>query len=815
MRIACSFAFISAILLSLGTAKAQVALTTCATDSGIGAAECRVVVESVYAVETGTYSDRKYDKISVTCYYPSTIANVCAGGGDFDRSSRTGLDCRNHADGAYLIQDAETGGNTQCFQRQNFGLNGVVDARQCGVVGDGLPGVGMIGDQDYHPDDAARLNVCITSAQATGYHIVTTGGGAILDNTADIEIPNNMMLTCGGTSVAAAANNDYRIFDSNGALNLSKAIVVNPTTAKGGPFTIRLTGKNPGFTDCTVVAGAGPQNEDGSYPNQFSPQIWYPNCDPDPAKQLSCDDSAGQTYFRSAMLESSAFNPNPTAQYPGTCAPHCGPAAGSTGVTVDGSHAIVRDVTVLGFGTCISIGTESTSGPGAIVDQVTGDCNTGIHIFHSNAPFLSNIKIGPDLTQSPYRLWTIEKIDPIPAGYKVTARIDDPEDSFRLMNGDTVWIGTGIGGGRESARGRWTVSDKSEDIPCPLDSGLTCQSFTLTGSRSLSFAMDGRVHKDPEDGTPANAITLLPLDDANLKLIGVGQKVTDSAGCLGMNGTSVDAVWPAQGIVYVHDTPTCTPASPEQQNDTITFTDNPYTFVTDCHTESGGEDIAHGCVFIQAGFRFGDGFDIHDTGGTSIVNCAAAEHMVAFHANTGANNTRLSNCASDSNVTLPERNLASMNLHTGDDDNDRQNIVGLLIDGAHNQPPSPPPAATADACEVKVVNSRLGQHRAVGAVVNTFCDHDNELTDIGFGVSSDQGNAITAEIDRGTLGLANNHGTSSNFFMSGESTLLLSSNHMPNVSLYLEDSSAAASTSGCGNVFSQQTPGQCANVWSQ
>jgi hypothetical protein len=58
---------------------------------------------------------------------------------------------------------------------------------------------------------------------------VNTGGGVILDNSTDIAPPANMALTC-GASAFDTGSNDYRIFKNNGnALNLAKAIVLDPT----------------------------------------------------------------------------------------------------------------------------------------------------------------------------------------------------------------------------------------------------------------------------------------------------------------------------------------------------------------------------------------------------------------------------------------------------------------------------------------------------------------------------------------------------------------------------------------------------------
>lgn len=746
----------------------------------------------------GTYAAAKYEKLSITCYYPATIAKVCAGGGDFDRISDTGLTCRQEADGAYIIQDGESGTGTQCFQRQNFGLDGVVDARQCGVIGDGLPAHGLIGDADFHPDDGARLNGCLTNAPPKPiYHIVSTGGGVIRDDTGDITIGDDMTLTCGGRSVSAVNNNDYRILDPVTLTKiLSKAIVIDPTDHAGTRYTVRLTGKNSALSGCTVEAGEGPVT--GGIPaNPWSPSIWYPNCAPPPdSTPVSCDDSGGQASLRSVMLEASAFIPNATNWYTSG-----GPAAASAGVTLDSaSNAAVRDLTILGFGTCLLLGNPSTdtAAPGAVVDDIQGDCNTGVEVHKSNQPTFSNMKMGPLLGESTISVWTIESIADDGSGhYLVTAK---SPDTFKVKENDTVWVGTGIAsvaGGRESARGRWIISTVN-DVSCPP---ATCQSFVLSGSRSTSFSINANVSNVVSAGVPPTALTGVATTDPNLRYLSPGQQVTGS--CIAA-GTTVIAVWPWKGIVYISAPPTCTPSSNPAS---ITFTDNSYP------TAPAGCDEANtqfGCMFFDAGFRFGDGFDVHNTGGASFVNCSAGEHMVAFHANTGSNKTRFVNCETGNNVQLPDGNLWAMNAHASDDDNDdRQNIVGLLIDGKHVSPPPTPPAADADACDTDVTNVVLGQHRPVAIVENTLCDHSQKIANVELSVDDNQGTAIGFELDRGSLTLVNSGGTSADNFVSSDGSLAISNNKLEGMSLYAQNASAAGAIVGCGNVFKMPTGYLC------
>ena len=70
---------------------------------------------------------------------------------------------------ATIIQDHNSTG--ACWFRKNFGLNGIVDARQCGVVGDGATA-----------NDVYALINCMNLAAANNIYRTFTGGGIILDD---------------------------------------------------------------------------------------------------------------------------------------------------------------------------------------------------------------------------------------------------------------------------------------------------------------------------------------------------------------------------------------------------------------------------------------------------------------------------------------------------------------------------------------------------------------------------------------------------------------------------------------------------------
>jgi hypothetical protein len=735
-------------------------------------ADTRVVVADVATLQASTTSPGAF--ITITCYYSTTP--TCAGGGDFDRNL-CGTDTDN---GATIIQDNQT--TKKCYYRKNFGLNGVVDARQCGVIGDGKPqGTG-------HPDDAARLDTCLKLAagqlgSSYAIPVVNTGGGVILDNTMNVDVPENVELTCGGNDFSDVPDDDYRSLRDNGNLNLSNGIVIDPS------HTVSLDNQNSSLTGCNVEAGAGASNT-----NPFSPSVWYANCKPGTSP---CDDSGGAPFLRSAIEEQSAFGPG-------------GPAASSTGITVTADHVIVRNVTVLGFGTCYSLPDQGATRSRPVIEHLSGDCNTGISIINSNNPHANSFKIAPLLTSGSYAnyIGDIETISTSGGLYQVTAEVDTFYTSetphVGLVAGDTVWIALGKSSGPQSAKGRWTIGTPST-VTCSRGSHY-CQRFTLTNSVTSGVMLSGDVNSAIVNGVPPTAIRNILPTGANFNLVSPGQTITDTSSCV-PGGATVAAVWPARGIVYMSVPALCSSAG-----DSFTFGDSStFTPGNQCTAADGGTlDQQNGCLYIDSAFRYGDGVTIGNTGGASVVNCSTFEHMVAFHMTTGANNGRWVNCATGNNVSLPDRNLAALANGTSN-----QNLISLLIDGAHS-------SSTTDACDISWSNSVLGQHRPVAIVVQSSCTDPDKFTNVTMGVDNAQQNGIGLELDGGAVALTNGSGGGgANIFKADQTqlgtgspslaaALNMSSNYFPNMTLIIEDTPAGADTVGCGNVFAVPTPYLCA-----
>jgi hypothetical protein len=625
-----------------------------------------------------------------------------------------------------------------------------------------------------------------------GIPVVNTGGGVIVDNAEDIVIPPNIELTCGGNNPSDASSDDYRIKDGSGNVQLTNAIVLDTRYKISMTHSGGVNSKNSAFTHCTLEAGVGT----GSTPNPYSPSVWYADCIPTSTPTVPCStDFTPKPYLRSAIYEQSAFAPG-------------GPAAGSVGISIGTDHDTVRNVTVLGFGTCYSL----DGGVRPVIDHLVGDCNTGISIANSNNPHIDSFIIHPALTSGAYASYIgdIESIAASGSLYLVKAEVDTfyTGDSVGLKAGDTVWIATGKTGGTQSARGRWTIGTPST-VSCDSSrSTHTCQSFTLTNSIATAggITATGSINASVVNGTPPTAIQ--QVSSTNFKLISPGQTVVDTShtGCLDTsNGTpTVVAVWPARAIIYLSARALCT-----NSGDTFSFTDvtpfSPgYLCTTADLTDDETTDQQSGCLYVNASFRYGDGFYESNDGGASVVNCNVFEHMVAFHLSTGASNGRWTNCATGNNETLPDRNLAAMATDG--------NLISLLISGDHNSPSS-----TADACALSWSNSVLGQHRPVAIVVQSNCNDVDQFTNLTVGVDNGQQNGIELELDGGGVALANaTGGGQANFFKADAgyggppTTLNISNNLLPQATLYEEDSTASSNTAGCGNVFAVPTPYLCA-----
>jgi hypothetical protein len=469
-----------------------------------GFATPRTVLADVNYLHTHDESGTTF--VSATCYKaPTTSTGLCAGGGDFNLiSGLTGTSCLAVADGGYIVSDGKSvlTGGPDCFLRMNFGLNGLVDARQCGVTGDGST------------NDFAALNVCLTDASTLGIPAVTTGGGVVVDNGGDIVIPANITLTCGGNNASEALADDYRIRNSLGNIQLTNAIVIDPRYK----ISIPSSSQDAAFTGCNLEAGVGGSGI--AHPNTYSPSVWYPNCDPSGS---GC--SGTSAYLRSAIDEQNAFYRDPSWNCSSGQDPNH-PAGCSTGVAIAGDHATLRDVSILGFGTCYFVNNGEHVAVRPVIDHMAGDCDTGLSFLNSNGPKLNDFRIDPLLTGGAdiNRAFHIESIVNVSGQWQVNARIKNPMDhdtTFLLVPGDVVWVGPGAG--YESTVGRWTIGNDLTTAPCTTGPEM-CQKFLLIGSIATGISEAGTVNNVPSAGAPPTQISAInppPEGNPNFRLVHV------------------------------------------------------------------------------------------------------------------------------------------------------------------------------------------------------------------------------------------------------------------------------------------------------
>jgi len=691
-------------------------------------AATRFIVESIYNPSSPTDpttlrggAGNGHTNVTVTCYYPTAITQNCVGGGDFD----TKTSCTDTDNKVTVIRDNSTPNN--CFYRKDFGLNGIADARQCGVIGDGLANT-----------DVANLNNCMTVAAANNIYRTYTGGGAILDNPgmspANIAPPQGMTLTCGGNNTGSLDDDDYR--KNKG---LTNAIVLDLRD------TIDLSQPNTAIEGCNILAGPTGGLPGGTAANPYSPWLWYPKCDP---TMTACMAGGGPS-LRSATNEYSAFDPNETALYnvanstcavPGPPIRQCGPASGSVGITIKAENVAVRNVTVLGFGTCYY--STQVMGVGAgkrpVIDHLNGDCDTGIVIDQSpDATQFNGFDVIPFLTghnggASTSTTLINDIADNGSGAYEATVQVDTSD--FVFAAGDVLWVNTNTQSGRESASGRWTVAgDVTSPSPC---GSADCQTFTLVGSTSSAISATGNVSNAVVNGVPPTAVT--GVVGTNKNFISVGQAVTTgTSGCIPPSTTVTD-VWQAQSIVYLSAPVTCTHTALS-----LTFTDISSSGMNDFQAGSDcGASPSHGCAIVDANIRFGDGMRVTHSGGLSIVNCQVFDHTIAYHMYTGANAVRIANCSTGDNVSLPDNSF-----------------VGLQIDGDHS-------SDNGDSCGVDWANGVLGQFRPVSVLVNSDCTTPNKLVNVGIASSNARRNGSSLELDAGAVLLANaKAGPSSNMLV--------------------------------------------------
>lgn len=498
-----------------------------------------VQLPSVAKLATSDYSNTP--QIQLTGYW----AGSTQGGGNLILKTCT-------PDTATCFSDSA--GHT--FQRTDFGSKNIVDARQCGVKGIGLSN-----------DDYAALNLCLQLAHTLNIPTVSTGGGQVYDNTADIVIPQNVTLDCGlGNPSSVYTNNDFTL-----ASGLTHVI------AMPGNYTIRPnTHGNASIQNCIVEQSAG----------AYAPATFVP------------------VTLRDSLNEIAGFY--------------------GSAITDDAPSFTIRNVYAYGYANCFYSQTGNKRGRWF---ESGGHCDVGMNLNNNGEVLpVQTMNFQPFLTRqngtASQNNWQIDNVINDGAGrYRAIAEI--PTSDITILANDQFAFQSPTGSGVQSATGIWLAGTPTI-VGIGTDGCLVtqCQELTLLGTSGNSDSQDSQ----PSDGTalsfsatwtvgaPANAISIPTGDITN---VSVGQTVAQTGGCGAIqSGTVVKDVWLSQRIVYLTKALTC------GSSGTLAFADTNFIY---------GSNRANQSITISAVHNNGDCVKFFNVAGFKAINIHCFGHSVAFH----------------------------------------------------------------------------------------------------------------------------------------------------------------------------------------
>lgn len=457
-----------------------------------------VQLPSVAKLASSDYSNTP--QIQLTGYY----AGSSNGGGNLVLASCT-------PDGALCFSDSA--GHT--FQRTDFGSKNIVDARQCGVKGVGLSN-----------DDYTALNLCLQLASSLNIPTVSTGGGQVYDNTANITIPGNVTLDCGlgGVSVNYTGNDFTLASGFTHVIAMPAAYTIQPSSAG-----------NSSLKNCQIERTGGP----------YAPATFVP------------------VTLRDSLNEVAAF--------------------AGIAVTNGAPGFTVENVWAFGFGTCFASVKGNKKGEWS---QGGGHCNYGMDLSNNgDALPIQRMSFGAFLTRqngnASKNAWQIDNVINDGAG-RYRAVVEIPTSDITILANDQFIFQGSLSKGTQSATGVWLAGSPSVTSLGTHGCLVTqCQEFTLLGG--INGKTDSQ-DSQPSDGTAlslsatwtigaqGNAVNIA---SGNTQNISVGQTVTQTGGCGAVpGGTTVKDVWPQQGIFFLTAALTC------GSSGTLAFADTNFVFST-------------------------------------------------------------------------------------------------------------------------------------------------------------------------------------------------------------------------------------------
>lgn len=679
--------------------------------------------------------------ITITCYYTSSTI-PCAGGGDFDLGASG---CASN--GGTIIHDMHSTPN--CYYRKNFGLNGVVDARQCGVYGTG----------DFTAQDAKALQACLELAKANKIPIVNTGGGRVRDDQfilggsygQNIVIPGGVTLDCGGGSaLGQVQNNDYSDDLTPSDRRVQHAIIL------AGARTIRPKnlvldtgtddGAGAGITGCVIMRA----DEGGADP--YAPSHRVP------------------TTLRQALTARAAFG------------------SGTAIMAISESFSVTNTL-ILGFGTCWTNNAGTTTpadqktGRRVILDHVNCDGTTGFAINSGGGGTqFDDLNVRSFLTGTGFvdcdcneYTWENEgstanfvRLARNTANNKYQVLLDTSVGGSPPQDGDTVWVRTptdhlqSAGGRYENITGVTSITTS----PCPTSS---CVYFDLPGS---VFSSSNPLYQRADTATFASGTNMLTGLSIDLNTLAIGMNVgSPSGGCI-PSGTIAD-IEPAWNTVCISSNTPTTCASTTDNH--VLFWDSDDTYPT---------SASSGQLTLSAQTRSGDAFSILGAPGVTFNNCHSSNHYTGFHAGEGSGQTRFVNCVNENDHDLEDDALYGLVCEV--DCGGADWVNGIL--GQHATV-----AIKVDTSSHKVVHvTNAGVGPSSGRQRGRYADLIRGNLILDSAAADSAGNIFVWRSDE-------DH----------EAHLTMDGAYAPNGMIYQQDATAIANTTGCGNTFSVPTPYSC------
>jgi hypothetical protein len=248
--------------------------------------------------------------------------------------------------------------------------------------------------------------------------------------------------------------------------------------------------------------------------------------------------------------------------------------------------AIVRNVLVGGFATCISVNAENH----IKLENILGDCTNGLDISQSyDDNYLSHVEFWPFLTTNQahtFDSWTISGMADNGAGaWRLTTSA-----AHDIVTGEQLWINT-------AATGQGLA-------------GL----YTMTNVDSTHVDVQGSLVTPTTTGDTTLSSTYVPV--ASTANISYGMGVS-GAGIPA--GASVRAIWRTRNAIQLDENHAATATA---VGTALTFTSTAYV---------SGKTLSY-----DGSYRFGKGFRLGRADGTSCEACFAFGYLVGFDFNNGA-----------------------------------------------------------------------------------------------------------------------------------------------------------------------------------